>query len=135
MRLIKPLMLTLVCNFPASTSHASDSDNQICASLTQTQKDQTLKLPYQVSEFWYNTQVYVDCDEKILYHVEKHTVLKESEFEANFAKKFKNKWSASPMCNNLVIKDDFGWQFSFTLQDLEGPYLTSATADYQTCNE
>lgn len=115
--------------------NASEIDQQICIGLKKTQTEMALKLPYQIGEFWFNTQFNVNCDTKTVYSVKKHTVLKVDEFETSTSENFRTQIRTHPLCNNAIFKNDLGWKMVFTLQDVEGIYVTSANLSYQTCNK
>lgn len=116
-------------------SIASNLDKGICEALKAQERNMASKLPYRIGEFWLNMQFTVNCVEKAVIIVKKHTVLRANEFEANTAEEFKSQLINSNMCHDLLFQSETGWTFNITLQDVEGAYVTSAQINYKNCRQ
>mgnify|MGYP001314388090 CR=1 FL=1 len=113
---------------------ASNFDEELCEVFTNQQAEMAKKLPYRIGEFWFNTQYYVSCQQKTVFITKKHTLLKRDEFEKSVAEDFYSQMINSPLCQNIIFKEDNGWAFNMTIHDVEGVYVTNARVDYQACN-
>ena len=136
MRGIVFLAFIAVGNLQTTISNADKTiDEQICEAFSSQEAEMAKRLPYQVSEFWFNTQFYVSCPQKMLMVVKKHTVLNKDEFETTVAEDFQSQMANSPTCNNVIFQDDLGWTINTTLQDVNGEYVTNARITYEICKK